>query len=224
VRGFSSLPGLGLEENSSMESKEFSIAVLVSGRGTNLQAIIDSMERGELAGARISLVLTDVEDAYALERARQHNIDALYLNPKMFSGRKEYDRAIVERLQKRSIDLVCLAGFMRILGKPFIETFAGRIINIHPSLLPAFPGLHPQRQALDYGVKYSGCTVHYVDESVDGGAIILQSVVEIMEGDDVDSLSRRILEQEHLIYPKAIRLIVENRLTVSGRTVWLKKV
>ena len=207
-----------------MESKEFSIAVLVSGRGTNLQAIIDSMERGELAGARISLVLTDVEDAYALERARQHNIDALYLNPKMFSGRKEYDRAIVERLQKRSIDLVCLAGFMRILGKPFIETFAGRIINIHPSLLPAFPGLHPQRQALDYGVKQSGCTVHYVDESVDGGAIILQSVVEIMEGDDVDSLSRRILEQEHLIYPKAIRLIVENRLTVSGRTVWLKKV
>jgi len=207
-----------------MESKEFSIAVLVSGRGTNLQAIIDSMERGELAGARISLVLTDVEDAYALERARQHNIDALYLNPKMFSGRKEYDRAIVERLQKRSIDLVCLAGFMRILGKPFIETFAGRIINIHPSLLPAFPGLHPQRQALDYGVKHSGCTVHYVDESVDGGAIILQSVVEIMEGDDVDSLSRRILEQEHLIYPKAIRLIVENRLTVSGRTVWLKKV
>jgi len=207
-----------------MESKEFSIAVLVSGRGTNLQAIIDSMERGELAGARISLVLTDVEDAYALERARKHNIDALYLNPKMFSGRKEYDRAIVERLQDRSIDLVCLAGFMRILGKPFIETFVGRIINIHPSLLPAFPGLHPQRQALDYGVKQSGCTVHYVDESVDGGAIILQSVVDIMEGDDVDSLSRRILEQEHLIYPKAIRLIVENRLTVSGRTVWLKKV
>ena len=207
-----------------MESKEFSIAVLVSGRGTNLQAIIDSMERGELAGARISLVLTDVEDAYALERARQHNIDALYLNPKMFSGRKEYDRAIVERLQKRSVDLVCLAGFMRILGKPFIETFAGRIINIHPSLLPAFPGLHPQKQALDYGVKQSGCTVHYVDESVDGGAIILQSVVDIMEGDDVDSLSRRILEQEHLIYPKAIRLIVENRLIVSGRTVWLKKV
>ncbi len=207
-----------------MESKEFSIAVLVSGRGTNLQAIIDSMERDELAGARISLVLTDVEDAYALERARKHNIDALYLNPKMFSGRKEYDRAIVERLQKRSIDLVCLAGFMRILGKQFIEAYSGRIINIHPSLLPAFPGLHPQRQALDYGVKQSGCTVHFVDESVDGGAIILQSVVDIADGDNVDSLSRRILEQEHHIYPKAIRLIVENRLIVSGRTVRLKKV
>ena len=205
-----------------MESKEFSIAVLVSGRGTNLQAIIDSMERGELAGARISLVLTDVEDAYALERARKHNIDALYLNPKMFSGRKEFDRAIVERLQKRSIDLVCLSGFMRILGKQFIEAYSGRIINIHPSLLPAFPGLHPQRQALDYGVKQSGCTVHFVDESVDGGAIILQSVVDIADGDDVDSLSRRILEQEHHIYPKAIQLIMENRLIVSGRTVRLK--
>jgi phosphoribosylglycinamide formyltransferase-1 len=202
-----------------MEHKNFKLAVLVSGRGSNLQAIIDSIERGEIPGARVALVLADVAGAPALERARKHGIETLFLDPKGYAGKSEYNQAMVEAIQERGADLVCLAGFMRILGPGFIEAFRGRVMNIHPSLLPAFPGLHPQQQALDYGVKLSGCSVHFVDETVDGGAIILQSAVPVLDGDDADALARRILEQEHLLYPRAIRLFMEGRLTLSGRNV-----
>jgi len=205
-----------------MESKKFKLGVLVSGRGTNLQAIIDQIENGPLA-VEISVVISNVKDAFALERAKNHGIKPVFLDPKSYSGKEEFDRALIDLLQAGTVDLVCLAGFMRILGKTFINSFAGKIINIHPSLLPAFPGLHPQRQALEHGVKFSGCTVHFVDEGIDNGPIILQSVVPVYDSDDEEILSRRILEQEHIIYPRAIQLMVENRLIVSGRKVTQKK-
>ncbi len=205
-----------------MGSKKFKLAVLVSGQGTNLQALIDQMEQGVLT-AEISIVISNVKEAFALERANNHGIKTVFLDPKSYPDKKAFDRALIDRLQAEAIDLICLAGFMRILGKPFINSFAGRIINIHPSLLPAFPGLHPQRQALDYGVKFSGCTVHFVDEKVDSGPIILQSVVPLYDSDDEETLSRRILEQEHLIYPRAVQLIVENRLDVTTRKVTQQK-
>ncbi|UCD10892.1 MAG: phosphoribosylglycinamide formyltransferase [Nitrospinaceae bacterium] len=206
-----------------MEPKDFKLAVLVSGRGSNLQAIIDSIERGELPGARVALVLSDVAEAPALKRASRHGIETRVVDPKAFAGKIEFNQAMVEAIQARGADLVCLAGFMRILGKGFIEAFRGRIVNIHPSLLPAFPGLHPQQQALDYGVKISGCTVHFVDETVDGGAVILQSAVPVLEEDDAGRLAARILEQEHLLYPRAIRLFMEGRLTLTGRKALIKE-
>ncbi len=205
-----------------MGSKKFKLAVLVSGQGTNLQAIIDQIEQGTLA-AEIPIVISNVKEAFALERAKNHGIKPVFLAPKSYSGKEEFERALIDLLQAEAVDLVCLAGFMRILGKTFINSFAGKIINIHPSLLPAFPGLHPQRQALEHGVKFSGCTVHFVDESIDSGPIILQSVVPVYDSDDEEALSGRILEQEHIIYPRAIQLMVENRLTVSERKVTQKK-
>ena len=201
-----------------MPSEKFKLAVLVSGRGSNLQAIIDSIEKNNLA-AEISLILSNVPDAYALERGKKHGLESVFLDPKSFSNRDDYEKQMIELLQTKSIDLVCLAGFMRILGKKFIEAFSGKIINIHPSLLPAFPGLNVQEKALQHGVRFSGCTVHFVNEEVDGGAIISQAVVPILDADDTQSLSNRILEQEHIIYPEAIRLIIENRLEFSGRRV-----
>jgi phosphoribosylglycinamide formyltransferase 1 len=201
-----------------MPSEKFKLAVLVSGRGSNLQAIIDSIEKNNLA-AEISLILSNVPDAYALQRGKEHGLESIFLDPKSFSNRDDYEKKMIELLQTKSIDLVCLAGFMRILGKKFIEAFSGKIINIHPSLLPAFPGLNVQEKALEHGVKFSGCTVHFVNEEVDGGAIILQAVVPILDEDDVQSLSSRILEQEHIIYPEAIRLIIEDDLEFSGRRV-----
>jgi phosphoribosylglycinamide formyltransferase 1 len=205
-----------------MGSKKFKLAVLVSGQGTNLQAIIDQIEQGVLT-AEIGLVISNRKEAFALDRAKNHGIKTGFLDPKSFSGKEEFDRALIDRLQAEAVDLICLAGFMRILGKAFINSFAGKIINIHPSLLPAFPGLHPQRQALDHGVKFSGCTVHFVDEGIDSGPIILQSVVPMYDSDDEETLSRRILEQEHIIYPRAIQLLAENHLIVSGRKVMQKK-
>lgn len=201
-----------------MVSDKFILAVLVSGRGSNLQAIIDSIEINNLP-AEIALVISDVKDAVALERAHKHGIKGLFLNPKSFLDRKSYEQALVEQIQSKSVNLICLAGFMRILGQHFIKTFSGRIINIHPSLLPAFPGLNVQKRALEHGTRFSGCTVHYVNEEVDGGPIILQSVVPIYDDDNEASLSERILEQEHIIYPEAIRLIAEDRLTLSGQRV-----
>jgi len=205
-----------------MGSKKFKLAVLVSGQGTNLQALIDQIEQGTLT-AEIAIVVSNVKTAFALERANNHGIKTVFLDPKSYSDKKEFDRALTDLLQAEAVDLVCLAGFMRILGKAFINIFASRIINIHPSLLPAFPGLHPQRQALEHGVKFSGCTVHFVDEGVDSGPIILQSVVPLYDSDDEETLSRRILEQEHLIYPRAVQLLVEDRLIVSTRKVTQKK-
>ena len=204
-----------------MTSEKFKLAVLVSGNGSNLQAIIDSIENNYLA-AEISLVLSNVKDAYALERGKNHGLEVVFLDPKIYPNRANYEQKIIDLLLSKSIDLICLAGFMQILGKKFIEAFPGKIINIHPSLLPAFPGLDVQKKALEHGAKFSGCTVHFVNEEVDGGPIILQSVVPIHDEDDIESLSKRILEQEHIIYPEAIRLIMDGNIEISGRRVLRK--
>ena len=201
-----------------MAPDKFILAVLVSGRGSNLQAIIDSIERNNLS-AEIGLVISNVKDAHALERAHKHGLESIFLDPKSYPDRNGYEQALVQRIQSKSVNLICLAGFMRVLGNHFIGTFSGRIINIHPSLLPAFPGLHVQKRALEHGARFSGCTVHYVNEEVDGGPIILQTVVPIYDDDDEASLSDRILEQEHIAYPEAIQLIIEDRLTLSGRRI-----
>jgi len=194
----------------------------VSGRGSNLQAIIDSIERKEL-NVRLSIVISSTKDAPALKRAEKHGIETVFIDPATYPNKKAYDKALIDKLEEIPIDLICLAGYMRILGKEFIQTFSGKIINIHPSLLPAFPGLNAQKQAVEYGVKFSGCTVHFVDAGVDSGPIILQTAVPVYDNDGEESLSKRILEQEHHLYPKAIKMIKENKFNVNGRTVTHKK-
>lgn len=194
------------------------IAVLVSGRGSNLQAIIDSIEEGDLE-ARISVVISDVRDAHALMRAKKHGIDAVFVDPEKYSSKELYEKEVLKTLEIHEIELVLLAGYMRILGKTLLSAYNNRIINIHPALLPAFPGLHAQKQAFEQGVKVAGCTVHFVDEKLDGGPIIMQSCVEVKEDDTDKSLADRILEQEHKIYPEAVKLFVENRLSIEGRKV-----
>ncbi len=196
----------------------FKLAVLVSGRGSNLQAIIDSIDREEL-DAHLSIVISNTKDAMALKRAEKHGIKTIFIDPSTYLNSKEYDKALVLKLKEFSIDLICLAGYMRILGEEVIQTFEKKIINIHPSLLPAFPGLNAQKQAINHGVKFSGCTVHFVDSGVDSGPIILQTVVPVYDNDDEKSLSKRILEQEHYLYPKAIKMIQENKIRLNGRTV-----
>ena len=199
----------------------FKLAVLVSGRGSNLQAIIDSIDREEL-DAHLSIVISNTIDAMALKRAEKHGIKTIFIDPSTYLNSKEYDKALVLKLKEFSIDLICLAGYMRILGEEVIQTFEKKIINIHPSLLPAFPGLNAQKQAINHGVKFSGCTVHFVDLGVDSGPIILQTVVPVYDNDDEKSLSKRILEQEHYLYPKAIKMIQENKIRLDGRTVTSK--
>ena len=199
----------------------FKLAVLVSGRGSNLQAIIDSIDREEL-DAHLSIVISNTKDAMALKRAEKHEIKTIFIDPSNYSSSKEYDKALVLKLKEFSIDLICLAGYMRILGEEIIQTFEKKIINIHPSLLPSFPGLNAQKQAINHGVKFSGCTVHFVDSGVDSGPIILQTVVPVYDNDDEKSLSKRILEQEHYLYPKAIKMIQENKIRLNGRTVTSK--
>ena len=199
----------------------FKLAVLVSGRGSNLQAIIDSIDREEL-DAHLSIVISNTKDAMALKRAEKHGIKTIFIDPSTYLNSKEYDKALVLKLKEFSIDLICLAGYMRILGEEVIQTFEKKIINIHPSLLPAFPGLNAQKQAIDHGVKFSGCTVHFVDSGVDSGPIILQTVVPVYDNDDEKSLSKRILEQEHYLYPKAIKMIQEKKIRLNGRTVTSK--
>lgn len=201
-----------------MTSSDFKLGVLVSGRGTNLQAIIDAIENGEL-NARVAVVLSDKQYIPALKWACEQGIDAVGLDPESFADKQKYDQALARELENYQVDLVCLAGYMRILGPEFIRTFEGKIINIHPSLLPAFPGLHVQQKAIDYGVKFSGCTVHFVEEKVDSGPIILQAVVPVHDTDDAESLAERILIQEHLIYPRAIQMIIENRLHIDNRKI-----
>ena len=201
----------------------FKLAVLVSGRGSNLQAIIDSIEQKKLLDVRLSIVISDTKDALALKRATKHGIETIFIDPAAYPNKKAYDKALIDKLKETSIDLICLAGYMRILGEEFIQTFSGRIINIHPSLLPAFPGLDAQKQAIEYGVKFSGCTVHFVDVGIDSGPIILQTAIPVYDNDSEESLSKRILEQEHYLYPKAIRPIAENKLILNGRTVTQKK-
>ena len=199
----------------------FKLAVLVSGRGSNLQAIIDSIDREEL-DAHLSIVISNTKDAMALKLAEKHGIKTIFIDPSTYLNSKEYDKALVLKLKEFSIDLICLAGYMRILGEEVIQTFEKKIINIHPSLLPAFPGLNAQKQAINHGVKFSGCTVHFVDLGVDSGPIILQTVVPVYDNDDEKSLSKRILEQEHYLYPKAIKMIQENKIRLDGRTVTSK--
>ena len=199
-------------------SKLLRIGVLASGSGTNLQAIIDRCQDGSLA-AEIAVVITNNPGAGALERAEKAGISTLCINHRDFSQREDFDTAVVKALQDARVDLVVLAGFMRIITQTFIDAFPERVINIHPALLPAFPGLHVQQQALDYGARFSGCTVHFVDGGVDTGPIIIQAVVAILPEDNDDTLSARILEQEHKIYPRAIQLISEGRVRVDGRQV-----
>ena len=194
------------------------IAVLVSGRGSNLQAIIDSIENGYLK-ARISVVVSDVGDACALERARKHGIEAVFVDPEKYFSKDLYEKQVLAVLKKHNAELILLAGYMKILGISLLSAYKDRILNIHPALLPAFAGLHAQKQAFDYGVKVAGCTVHFVDENLDCGAIILQRCVEVKDDDTDETLADRILEQEHKIYPEAVKLFVENRLRIEGRKV-----
>lgn len=194
------------------------IGVLASGRGSNFQSIIDSIESGSLK-ARIVLLISDNPNAFALERARKHGIEPLIMVPNQYATKSDYYRAVVQELKMREVGLVVLAGFMRIIGKPLIEAYRDRIMNIHPALLPSFPGLHGQKQAQDYGVRISGCTVHFVDEGMDTGPIIIQAAVPVSFEDTEESLSERILKLEHKIFPEAIRLFSEGRLEVIGRKV-----
>jgi phosphoribosylglycinamide formyltransferase 1 len=192
--------------------------VLASGRGSNLQAILDACARPGFP-AHVAVVVSDRERALALERARAAGVEALWVNPKDFGDREAYDLALVRELERRRVGLVCHAGWMRILSPAYVRAFAGRALNVHPSLLPAFPGLHAPRQALDHGAKVAGATVHFVDEGVDTGPIVLQAVVAIEPADTEETLAARILVQEHRLYPEAIRLFAEGRLQIQGRRV-----
>jgi len=194
------------------------IGVLASGGGSNLQAIIDCCHGGSLT-AEIAVVLANNPDAGALERARRAGIPARCIDHRGYADRESFDAALAAALKEAGVELVVLAGFMRIITRIMLDAFPQRIINIHPALLPAFPGLHVQQQALDYGARFSGCTVHFVDGGVDTGPILIQAVVPVLPGDSAESLAARILEQEHRIYPRAIQLIAEGRVKVEGRTV-----
>ncbi len=184
------------------------LGVLISGRGSNLQAILDGARQGELE-ARVGIVLSNVATAAGLSRAKEAGVPTTVIDHKDFSSREEFDRAVVDELKKHEVDVVCLAGFTRLLSPFFVRAFPGRILNIHPSLLPSFPGLNAQRQALEHGVKVSGCTVHIVDEQLDHGPIVLQTSVPVRDDDTEETLSARILKEEHRAYPKAIRLMLE---------------
>ncbi len=194
------------------------IAVLASGSGSNLQAIIDEIKSGFLP-VELALVLSDKPQAYALQRAEAAGVPTKVLLPADFASREDYDAELVRLLKARGAEAVALAGYMRLVTPVFLQAFPHRVLNIHPALLPSFPGLHGQRQAFEYGVKVAGCTVHFVDEGMDSGPIILQAPVPVLEDDDADSLAARILEQEHIIYPLALRLLAEGKLHIEGRRV-----
>jgi len=194
------------------------LGVLASGRGSNLQAILDEIASGRLA-AIVKVVVSDVADAFALDRARRSGVPAVFVDPRSPGGKAAYEKRVAAVLREHGVDLVVLAGYMRICGSELLAAFPGRILNIHPSLLPAFPGLHVQRQALENGARFSGCTVHFVDAGVDTGPIIAQAVVPVLDADTEDTLAARILRQEHRVYPHAIRLFAEGRLRVEGRRV-----
>lgn len=197
---------------------ELSIGVLASGRGTNLQSIINSIEEDRLE-AKIGIVISDNADAKALSRAEEHGLKQQCIQRKDFASTKEYEAAMIEVLEKNNVELVAMAGFMKVLSSYFIQYYSNQIMNIHPSLLPAFPGTNAQKQAFEYGVKLSGCTVHFADERVDNGPIIMQAAVPVLEDDTVDSLSRRILAEEHRLYPEAIQLYAEDKLRVRDGKV-----
>jgi phosphoribosylglycinamide formyltransferase-1 len=192
------------------------LGILISGRGSNLQAIIDAIAAGDL-DASIAVVISNRADAPGLQRARQAEIEAVCVKPRDYTDRDRYDRAIVEILQARGVQLLCLAGYMRLVGQPLLDAFPQRILNVHPSLLPAFPGLDAQRRALEHGVQFTGATVHLVTSELDGGPIVLQAAVPVLPDDTVATLSARVLIEEHRLYPEAIRVLLNERWTLDGR-------
>jgi len=198
------------------------IVVVASGRGSNFQAVIEALQRGMIPAACMALV-TDNPKAYAIERAEAAGIPVVVVDYAAFTSRESYEQALLCALREARPDLIVLAGYMRILGQAIVQEYAGKMINIHPALLPSFAGLHAQRQALLHGVKVTGCTVHFVDESLDGGPIILQRCVRVMDEDDEDTLAQRILIQEHIALPEAVRLFCEDRLTIEGRKVRVRQ-
>jgi len=201
------------------------VAVLASGRGSNLQAIIDAIEAGQVQ-AQIVAVISNKKDAVALERARKHRLKDLFVDSKPFAGRPDsreaYDRSLLDILQQHDVELVLLAGYMKIVTAVLVNAYANRMMNIHPSLLPSFPGLDVQKKAIDWGCKLAGCTVHFVTEGVDEGPIIIQAAVSMLDDDTPETLAARILLQEHKIYPRAVQLFAEGRLRVDGRRVLIK--
>ncbi len=205
--------------------REVRLGILASGRGSNLQAVIDAIEGGSLS-SRVAVVISNKRDAQALERARRHGAPDVFVDPKPFAGRpdgrEDYDHALLAVLHKHDVELVLLAGYMKIVTPVLINAYPDRMMNIHPSLLPSFPGLDVQQKALDWGVKVAGCTVHFVTDKVDEGPIIMQAAVPVLDGDTADTLSARILAQEHRIYPQAVQLFAEGRLTVEGRRVRIR--
>lgn len=204
-------------------SEPLRVGVLASGRGSNLRALAEAAAGGRLGGARIVVLVTDRPGAPALDVARAHRIEAVVVEPRQHPSREAHEKAVVGALEERRVGLVCLAGYMRLLTAGFVAHFAGRLLNIHPSLLPAFPGLHPHRQALDHGVRVSGATVHFVDEGVDTGPIVLQAAVPVHPADTEATLSDRILAEEHRLYPEAVRLFAAGRLEILGRRVLIRE-
>lgn len=204
-----------------MVASTLPIGILVSGRGSNMEAIADAIEAGDVP-ARIEVVISDRPQARALDLARQRGLKALSLEPGAFPSRQAYDLALAAALKEGGVELAVLAGFMRLLSQDFLDQFPGRVINIHPALLPAFPGINAQRQALEYGVKYSGCTVHFVDAGTDTGPIIAQAVVPVRDDDTPEALAARILVEEHRLYPAVIKWIAEGRVELRGRRVMVK--
>ena len=192
------------------------LGVLISGRGSNLQALIDAIQRGELE-AEIAVVISNREDAAGLDRARRAGIEAVVVSHRGWASRDDFDRALVRELKTRDVGLVCLAGFMRLVGKPLLDAFPNAIVNIHPSLLPAFPGVDAQRQALEHGAQVSGVTVHLVTTELDNGPIIVQRTVAVLDDDTVDSLAARILAEEHRAYPEAVKVLIDGGWRVEGR-------
>lgn len=198
--------------------KKGRIAVFLSGRGSNFKAIHDTILSDKING-EIVLVFSNKKEAPGLKIAQERNLETLFLNPKEFASREDFDQAVIDQVNQRDVDLICLAGYMKILTPFFCNEFKNRIMNIHPALLPSFPGLHVQQKAIDWGVRYSGATVHFVTANVDMGPIILQAVVPVLQDDNEESLSERILQEEHKIYPEAVRLYFDGRLKVEGRRV-----
>jgi phosphoribosylglycinamide formyltransferase-1 len=194
------------------------IGVLVSGRGSNFEALADNIAAGRIPNAEIALLISNREGAPAIGRARERRIPARVI-PSKGLEREAYDKLVVAAFRDTGVELVCLAGFMRLLSAYFVQAYHGKILNIHPSLLPSFPGLEAQRQALEYGVRYAGCTVHFVDENLDAGPIILQAIVPVLDDDTDESLSARILKEEHRIYAEAVRIVLEGRYRIEGRRV-----
>jgi phosphoribosylglycinamide formyltransferase-1 len=197
------------------------LGILISGNGSNLQSIIDHIEKGSLK-ATIKIVISNNPDAYGITRAKKHGIPVVVLKNGDFINKEDFDLELINILKNNSVDLVILAGFMRVLTPTFLKAFTQKIMNIHPALLPSFPGIHGQKQALEYGVKLSGCTVHFVDEGVDTGPIIIQSAVQVFDDDTEETLAARILKEEHRIYPQAIQFYTEGKIEIKGRKVRIK--